>query len=157
MAMLLDPEERGDKQIRARRAVEHYVKLSALDRPRPDGEEDRRLNQILDKLAADLIELAAWFSECGAWTAFASRPTAPDWALPFLTEEERAGLGLINCDPTGADIPQVGGLPKKRKRKKGEEEPLLVMTEETVRYMAEHYDELPTIDHRTGGPAGEIL
>ena len=134
MSIYIDDEVKRDKFNRARAAVHCYVKDAGLERPRPDKEEDYKLNSILDRLAMDLVELSVWFSECAAWTEWAqSKP--PRWAIPFLSKEELAGLGIMPKDP----------------------QPIELMTTEQLQFIADHYDDLPTIDHRTGKPAGQVL
>ena len=162
MSIYIDDEVKRDKFNRARAALNCYVKDAGLERPRPDGEEDYKLNSLLDRLAMDLIELSIWFSECAAWTEWASQPKPPRWAIPFLSQEELAGLGImpkdpkpIEPDPVAAMVLEAGKKKKGRKKKKAE--PIELMTTEQLQFIADHYDDLPTIDHRTGKPAGQVL
>ncbi len=141
MSLVLgDSEERQDKTRRARAAVAFYTKNIVPPRPRPDGEPDRKLNAILDRLAADLVDLAGYLSESARWLEFASKPMPPAWAIPFLSEEELAALGLSDQksplpSPPASDDPFAAAL----------------------QYAIDHYDQLPDLDPETNRPWGEIL
>ena len=154
-----DEETRLDKTGRAKAALKQYVEDSEVDRPRPDGEMDEKLNKLLDNLAANVIELAAWFSESAMWTSWASKGKPPRWAIPYLNEAELAGLGLTSemLKPMEKDpIPELIAQGKKGSKGKKKGEPIKLMTSEQLQYMIDHYDELPTIDPETGGPIGEV-
>lgn len=155
---MLDEKE---KAKRARKALEYYVKREGMRERAPDGEEDGRLNAILDRLAQDVVALANWYSESAAWMRFACESKPPSWALPFLTEEEQKGLGpqlipAVERPEQAAETPAEKGTTRGRKAgaRKGTREPPLPL--ELVEAMIEMYDDLPFIDPETGEPVGLV-
>ena len=160
--MYFDNEKELDKARRAKAALKQYVEDSETDRPRPDGERDEKLNKILDNLAANLVELAAWFSESAMWTSWASKKEPPRWAIPWLNEEELAGLGLtpeMLKPMERPPVPELTAPEEETKSRRGKKKmgPIKLMTSEQLEYMIDHYDELPTMNPETGRPIGEVF
>lgn len=136
-----DCEEHLDKTRRARAAVGFYAKSIVPPRPRPDGEPDRGLNAILDRLAADLVDLAGYLSESARWLEFAAQPTPPAWALPFLSAEELAALGLPPPPPLRPEADRAGECR---------------LRAPSLQRAIDQYDQLRQLNTRTGRPMGEV-
>ncbi len=164
------PFDMEDKQTRAKLALDYYVKQEGLIPPRPDGEEDRKLDLILDGLAKLVVELAVRFSESAQWMCWSGEYAPPVWLVPFLTQAEIEGKGPA-CPPraeAAEEAPKPPPQPAKAlKKKKGKFRLTKAMTDlsspefiglrpEYIQYLLDHYDELPDIDPETGKPSGLI-
>lgn len=164
------PLDIQDKETRAKLAVDYYIKREGLIPPRPDGEEDRKLDLIIDSLAKLVVELAVRFSESAQWMCWSGEYAPPVWLTPFLTQAEMEGKGPACPPQTEAEEepkPQPKPQPTKAPKKKGKFRLTKAMTDlsspefiglrpEYIQYLLDHYDELPDIDPETGKPSGLI-
>lgn len=160
---MLDAE---DKLERAKRAVEYYIRRENPVILRPDGEDDRKLTFIIDRLAEQVVTLAVWFSESASWMRWSAECPPPPWATPFLTQAEIEGEGPPRPPRTEEPPPKPRPQPPKSRKKtktrltKTMTDPnspeFIGMRPEHIQALIDHYHEIPLIDPKTGKPFGLI-
>lgn len=156
------PFDIQDKKGRAKLAVDYYIKRENPAMLRPDGEDDRKLDLIIDRLAENIVTLAVRISESAAWMRWSAECPPPAWAVPFLTPAEIEGKG----PPCPPQEEEEGPRPAKGRRKgkvritKAMTDPsspeFIGMRPEYIQFLIDHFDETPAIDPRTGKPPGLI-
>ena len=129
-----EAEERAPAREPARRRVE----MGDLAVPRPDGEEDQELTDLLDQLGQDLLELAEWLR---AETKWDERPRSGAARTRQMVRPGPAPVAPVDADRlTEAEVYALPGL-----------------APVCLEYLARHYQRLPMMDPATGRPGGEIL